>query len=165
MAHMATREDIHAIRSFKEKLLATAANYEALAAKARAEAADYEIAERVLLKISGANGDGRPSVTEMTRSNDDVGAADGVRKPPSIPTLPAMITEGLTIAHKNGLPGLEPSGALEFIRTRYWADVKGPDVSSTMWRMWKDGRLTKPDENSPLYTLLLADLPISGNAA
>ena len=28
-----------------------------------------------------------------------------------------------------------------------------PDIGSTAWRMWKDGRLAKPDENSSLYVI------------
>ncbi|MGD1015654.1 MAG: hypothetical protein ABR863_04340 [Roseiarcus sp.] len=141
--------DISAIRAAKDKLLATAAHYEELAAKARAEVADYETAERVWLKISAGQGNGSAAAPE----SDDATESDATGKPPGIPTVPAMITEALTIAHKNHLPGLEPSGVVEHIRANYWPDVKGPDVASTMWRMWKAGRLAKPDENSPIYRL------------
>jgi hypothetical protein len=145
--------DLQTIRAAKDKLLASAANYEELAAKARAEAADYETAERVLLKLSGNKGNGSAALTDEAARGE--GAPDGsdAGKPAGIPTVPAMIIEACTNAARGRLAGLEPSDVTEFIRQKYWPDVRGPDVASTMWRMWKDGRLAKPNESSPIYRL------------
>lgn len=139
--------DIKAIRAAKDKLLATAAHYDELAANARADAGEYEIAERVLLKLAPG------PVDSLAESKIVPNGMTGDGKPPGIPTVPTMIIEALTIAQKNRLDGLEPSGVVEHIRSNYWPGVKGPDVASTMWRMWKDERLDKPDENSPVYRL------------
>jgi hypothetical protein len=143
--------DIKAIRAAKDKLLATAAHYDELAAKARADAGEYEIAERVLLKLSPGPVDGlaEPEIIPNGLTGDG--------KPPGIPTVPTMIIEALTIAQKNRLDGLEPSGVVEHIRSNYWPSVKGADVASTMWRMWKDKRLAKTAENSPVYSLPSAE--------
>ncbi len=31
--------------------------------------------------------------------------------------------------------------------------ARSPDVGSTAWRMWKDGRLTRPSDDPALYGL------------
>jgi len=137
--------DINTIRREKEKLLATAARYDALAAKARSEAADYEAAERVWLKLANETPD--TVLIEGTIQSEDVDQG----KPAGIPTLPEMIIEAMRA--DNSGAGIQPSAALNFIRQKYWATVKGADVSSTMWRMAQEGRLFKPMKNAPIYRL------------
>jgi hypothetical protein len=142
---MVQQPDINTIRREKEKLLATAARYDALAAKARAEAADYEAAERVWLKLVSEPPDIAMIEGKITSEGTDQG------KPLGIPTLPEMIIEAMRA--DNGGGGIQPSAALSFIRQKYWPTVKGADVSSTMWRMAQEGRLFKPMKNAPVYRL------------
>lgn len=52
------------------------------------------------------------------------------------------------------LGGMEPKNVAKVIADKWWPDIKGTYVSTTMWRMAqpKDGRLHK-DDDSPVYTL------------
>ena len=114
-----TAADLQTIRAAKDKLLATAAHYDELAAKARSEAVEYEIAERVFLKFAPIEPVAENNTSDIAPNGltgDSVTPNTDQGKPPGIPTVPAMITEALTIAQKNRLDGLEPSGVVEHIR-------------------------------------------------
>src|SRR5208283_6170789 len=143
-----TAPSLRAIRAKKEALLATAAKYEAAALKARAEAADYEAAERVWLKL----------IPGQEVSEDDVAKPAGVgkaflsvgggpyvqvgepmvahSKPLDVPPVPEMIIEALGFANRP----MTPNELLAFVRSKYWSTARNTDVGSTAWRMWKDGR-------------------------
>jgi hypothetical protein len=152
----ATAHQLKTIRAKKQAALSLVARHEELAAKARAEAVDYEAAERVLLRLFG-DGDSRAGGLLRTLSAVIEEAAEpdekAQGKPPGVPPVPDMILESLHAATEDGAPGLTPTGMLSFIKGKYWPQARSVDVSSTAWRMWKDGRLTKPDENSPIYGL------------
>jgi hypothetical protein len=138
---------LQAIRSRKNELLSTAAKYDSLAAKARTEAADYEAAERVWLKMFPSPD--RSATVERTppEAGATTGAdTEGLGKKPGSPPITQMIIEALTDAANNGAPGLTPSGILSFVQAKYWPGAKNADVGSTAWRMWKHGRLTRPRE-------------------
>jgi len=162
---------LQTIRSKRNELLSTAAKYEALAAKARAEAADYEAAERVWLKLlpeQEGEGSGirmKPPPATLSIDSDkalvSIGGGPFVStsslavprsKPTEIPSVPDMIIEALTEANDRlNVDSLTPSAILSFVQQKYWPDAKSADVGSTAWRMWKDGRLTRPQEG--LYGL------------
>ena len=150
---MTAPPDIATIRREKERLLAAAARYDALAAKARAEAADYEAAERVWIKLAqGTLGSEMLNAAMIGGGAEVVGNEEVDQgKPAGIPTLPEMIIEAMRA--DNGGGGIQPSAALSFIRQKYWPTVKSADVSSTMWRMAQEGRLFKPMKNAPIYRL------------
>jgi hypothetical protein len=173
---MSQTPSLQTIRAKKEALLASATQYDALAAKARAEAADYEAAERVWLKLTQEPSDGvalsGSEIAQPTRLHgiSDVSvmggpyekvapktAADGSgtihAKPPDAPRVPEMITYLLRQAEKDGKQGLTPSELLTHVQLTWWPEAKNSDVGSTAWRMWRDGRLAKPNPDSPIYAL------------
>jgi hypothetical protein len=151
--------------------------HEALAAKVRAEAADYEAAERVWLKMvpqspsmtvcppprfSGQrpvlgpinSPDGMTTSTPFIVNSARIMTGPAVaRKPSGIPTAPEMIIEALTAAAERGMAGMTPFDLLGYVKQKYGPDANNSDVGSTAWRLWKDGRLMKPDPDSPLYGL------------
>jgi hypothetical protein len=140
---------LQTIRSKRNELLASAAKYDALAEKARKEAADYEAAERVWLKLFPQEAESYHVVPRSSLPVDDLAEAQTIlRKPLNVPSVPDMIITALTEA--DGRP-LSPNALLTFVQTRYWPEARTADVGSTAWRMWKDGRLTRPAQG--LYAL------------
>jgi hypothetical protein len=141
---------LQAIRAKKNELLSAAAKYDALADKARKEAADFEAAERVWFKMMPdlIESDGvvveAPPGTGKSRAGRLLEALQ--RKPAGIPPVPEMIIEALTESAERGAPGLTPMGLLSFIQAKHWPEAQSGDVGSTAWRMWKDGRLSRPHE-------------------
>jgi len=157
--------NLAAIRAEKERLLAKAADLESAAAKARAEAEDYEAAERVWLKLSSVkpiapNADG---AADKIAPNGAINTGARNANPPSgkpsgVPPVPEMIIEALREAEAAGKHGLSPADMLAFVQRKYWPGAANSDVGSTAWRMWKkDGRLRKPDPKGSIYTLARPD--------
>jgi hypothetical protein len=140
MLPMSQTPTLQTIRAKKDALLASAARYDAMAQKARAEAADYEAAERVWLKMSPHEDHER---SEQERVADKIlnEVVTVVRKPANTPPVPEMIIEELRAAGPQGKTAAE---LLELIQKAYWPDATSSDVGSTAWRMWKDGRLVRP---------------------
>ena len=100
-----------------------------------------------------ADGD-KAQMTPDERIMNGIGNVVEVRrKPPGVPPVPDMILEALREAKDAGKPGLNPQAMVQFVRSKYWKEAGNPDIGSTAWRMWKDGRLAKPDENSSLYMI------------
>ena len=141
---------------------------EELAAKARADAAEFEAAERVWMKLFGpdspddllSDGD-QTMVTTISQMSDaerrsigaDANLIEVRRKPSGLPPVPEMILEALRLSESEGRAGMNPQAMVSYVRSKYWPEATNPDIGSTMWRMWKDGRLAKPDENSSLYII------------
>jgi hypothetical protein len=144
---------LQTIRAKKEALLGSAAKYDALAAKARSEAADYEAAERVWLKLAPAAQEGEESASAGPIARLFIShSSEAHSKPENLPPVPDMIIEALTEAANNlNVDGLTPSALLVFVRQKYWPTAKSADVGSTAWRMWREGRLRRPTEG--LYAL------------
>ena len=142
------------IRAKKQELASKIASAESALEKMRLEFKDYEAAERVWLSLSGGSEDDRDVVEEvMNGLHEGLEKKALKRKPSGIPQMPEMILESLALAIESGSPGLEPSGMLSYVQQTYWPDATPPDVASTAWRMWKMGRLAKPNKDSPIYTL------------
>ena len=72
--------------------MASAAKYEALASQARAEAADYEAAERVWLLLAPED-----TLDDEAKESAVCGQTftTNFRKPSSVPSVPDMIVESL----------------------------------------------------------------------
>ena len=89
---------LEAIRSKKEAFLASAAKYEALASQARAEAADYEAAERVWLLLAPED-----TLDDEAKESAYAGklSTTNFRKPSSVPSVPDMIVEFLRDSSSN----------------------------------------------------------------
>lgn len=112
-----------------------------------AELAELDTAERVMARLSGAKwvapskaNQQEPTIVPPTISKGE---------PPLTEKIIAVVSE----AHRRGLKGLEPKDVYDAIIAKGWsADVAA--VRSTTWRIWKHGgRLSKPDPDSPLYTV------------
>ncbi len=100
---------LETIRRRKNELLSVAAKYDGLAARARAEAADYEAAERVWLRmmpgaatvtVAGAETSVNmivkvPPESSKSRAGQLI---ERLRKPTGTPPMPDMIIEALTDA-------------------------------------------------------------------
>jgi hypothetical protein len=159
--------NLRVIRTKKQELLAAAARYDELSAKARAEAAEFDAAERVWMKLFGSDNpsdllsDGDQAMAAISQMSDaerqSIGADGNLieirRKPSGLPPVPEMILEALRLAESEGKAGMSPQAMVSYVRNKYWPEATNPDIGSTMWRMWKDGRLAKPDENSSVYVI------------
>ncbi len=62
-------------------------------------------------------------------------------KPADLRTNAAMILDVLEEAARCGIRQLRPREVTEAIRRNWWPTVKGPAISTVMWRMAKDGEL------------------------
>jgi hypothetical protein len=166
--------NLRVIRTKKQELLAAAARYDELSAKARAEAAEFDAAERVWMKLFGADSspsEGAHNEQDQSRNqmpeslaqmpgldlrsvrSDSDNGGEARRKPSGLPPVPEMILEALRLAEAEGKAGMNPQAMVSYVRSKYWSEATNPDIGSTMWRMWKDGRLAKPDENSSVYVI------------
>jgi hypothetical protein len=72
------------------------------------------------------------------------------RKPANIPPMSEMIETAIKEAVGEGRKGMEPREMTEFIRNKWWPNVKGESVSPIAWRMSKNGQLKK---DGALYKL------------
>jgi hypothetical protein len=64
-------------------------------------------------------------------------------KPVGIPTMPAMIVTALKEAREDGRKGMEPKDIAAFIARRWWPTVTINAVGPIVWRMYKQGKLSK----------------------
>ena len=111
-----------------------------------AELVDLATAERVIARLTGAE---RPTVgTGHSEKSPEVSGA----KPSDIPTMPQMITEVLSKAHRRGRISMTPKEIAAEIAESLWPEVQGEAVSSIVWRMWKRGQLSKHADG--LYALV-----------
>ncbi len=99
------------------------------------ELVELDTAERVISRLSGAERGTPGAADEHEPETPPVG------KPEGIPTMPEMITEALTAAGP-GI-GVRPKQIRNWIARTYWSGVRGENVSSILWRMWKRGELGK----------------------
>lgn len=80
------------------------------------------------------------------------------RKPKGIPTIYIMT---VTILRESNRVWLEGSEILSAIRSRWWPSAEPVDVSPTLWRLAKEGKLLKQNTS---YGLPQAD-PVSADPA
>jgi hypothetical protein len=137
------------IRDKKQAIVRQIERQEEALAKLRAQLADFEAAERVLIAI----GDDQEETITHTTNGAGQGQAVGNRKPTGLRPVPEMIINALEEARSDGRHGLAPAELLSFVRERYWADAQQSDIGSTAWRMWKVKRLKKPDAKKSIYSL------------
>jgi hypothetical protein len=62
-------------------------------------------------------------------------------KPEGTPTVRKMVAAALEDAASRGLHQLRPRDITEYIRKKWWPSVESSSVTSTVWRMAKDGKL------------------------
>jgi len=133
------------VRERLEEVRDLISRYSAAISMLKREEQDLEIAVQVmdgLLK--------RPAYRAMLPPIEATADTVEPTKPVGIPTVPNMIMEALLVASDNGMYGMEPSHVTAFIRDNYWPSVQSQNVAPTMWRMARDGKLTK---NGSVYSL------------
>jgi len=112
-----------------------------------AELVELDTAGRVMARLSGAK---RAAPGEANKQEQAVVPPKVASKePPLTDKIVAVVSE----AHRQGRKGLEPKEIFDAIIAKGWAaDLAA--VRSTTWRIWnKHGRLSKPDPDSPLYSV------------
>jgi hypothetical protein len=123
-----------------ERLKLSMAQYEA-------ELVELDTAERVMDRLSGAKwvAPGEANKQEQAIVPPKVAS----KEPPLTDKIVAVVSE----AHRQGRKGLEPKEIFDAIIAKGWAaDLAA--VRSTTWRIWKHGgRLSKPNADSPLYSV------------
>jgi hypothetical protein len=140
---------ISIIRDKKRHLSRQIERGEETLARLRVQFADFETAERVLIAL----GDNQEEEETIAHVTNGAGQAVKGRKPVDLPSVSAMIMQALQKAREDGRTGLAPVELLSFVQEKYWPDAQPNDVGSTAWRMWKAGRLVKPDEKASVYSL------------
>jgi hypothetical protein len=85
--------------------------------------------------------------TPSIRSNAEIPPTNGAkhqtrqqRKPAGLPTIVDMIV-GVLRNDDTPEEGITPSEITDFIRNRWWPDVRTVQISSTVWKLAKEGRL------------------------
>jgi hypothetical protein len=123
-----------------ERLKLTIGEYEA-------ELAELDTVERVMARLSGAKRVATGPANQQQPT--PVQQKAPVKEPPLTEKIVVVVAE----AHRRGLKGLEPKEIYDAIVAKGWtADLSA--VRSTTWRIWnKHGRLSKPDPDSPLYSV------------
>jgi hypothetical protein len=145
---------ISLIREKKRHLSRQIERGEETLARLRAQVADFETAERVLIAL-GDSPEEEETIAHVTNGAGQSQAAKS-RKPTGLPAISTMIMQALEKAREDGHTGLAPIELLSFVQEHYWPGAQPGDVGSTAWRMWKAGRLVKPDEKSSIYSLPIA---------
>jgi hypothetical protein len=140
------------IRDKKRRLSRQIERGEETIARLRAQVADFEAAERVLIALGDSPEEEEEAIVHVTNGAAQSKTAKG-RKPAGLPAISAMIMQVLEKAREEGRGGLAPNELLAFVQEQYWPDAQPSDVGSTAWRMWKAERLVKPDEKSSIYSL------------
>ncbi|QSF54654.1 hypothetical protein [Brevundimonas fontaquae] len=121
-------------------------------ASLRAEAAELEVAQRVLarLHVDDEADDADLSRAVVPRPEAFLPTGGTRRKPTSLPAVTDMILKVLENAEKAGIDGLEPRIILAEIQRVWWPDASSESVGPIAWRMSQQGRLRK---DGPVYSL------------
>ncbi|MGB8899867.1 MAG: hypothetical protein WCC90_11850 [Methylocella sp.] len=141
------------IRDKKQHLSRQIERAEETIARLRAQFADFETAERVLIALGDSPEEEEETIAHTTNGAAQSHAAKCRKKPTGLPAISAMIMQALEKAKEDGHAGLAPNELLSFVQEHYWQDAQPSDVGSTAWRMWKAERLVKPDKKSSIYSL------------
>lgn len=128
-----------------------------------AEEAELEMAEKVILRLMGAIGHNTGAPVAATASEFSRG--ETVKRKPRVGRpLTEVIMEIMREWHGSG--GMEPKQAVHTVRERWKPDADGTIVSTTFWRLMKQGHLVK-DEGSSVYRLaekeMAGDVPPPGS--
>jgi hypothetical protein len=107
------------------------------------QAAEFEIAERVLLSLGGDDDD---EDQDGNKPKEETAPA----KPRRIPSTPDMIVEAIRNVQPMLGSGILPSNILDFIRSKWWPEAQPKDINPVAWRMAREGRLSKIGGNYAL---------------
>ncbi len=149
--------DIERIRSRRQGIEREIKDAKLRISALTSEDQELEIAERVILRLSGSGTHGHSILPALRQEAHGVAAAlreKGITsKPSDTPTMPEMITEVLQYAKLQGRTGLEPKEMAEYIAGKWWPEVSVNNVGPIAWRMMKRGQLIKPSKDAPRYSL------------
>lgn len=160
--------DIERVQSRRRKIEREIKDAKLRISALTSEDQELEIAERVILRLSGNGNYGNSTLPSLRQEAH--GVVGGVKeeeitgKPSNTPTMPFMITEALQYARYRGKVGLEPKEMTEYIAGKWWPDVTINNVGPIAWRMWKRGEVKKSDSTYSLPRDETPDPPESGAA-
>jgi hypothetical protein len=123
---MSNNPSIRALEDHRAAIKQEMAKHQAELDRLAAELAEADTAERVLKRI-GAAPASKGGAASHSRGNGSV---------------PAAMTEKIIAVVAEGNVK-QPADVLQTIRERWLPDVEGNDVRPTLWRLVKDGRITK----------------------
>lgn len=145
--------EMHLILTRRREVEQEIARAKAVIALGQKELLELDMAGAVVARLSGASwppsgeDNGRPATevrlpgpAELTMTAD---APKVVAK-----SLPEMIEEVLSKAHRRGLRMMEPKEIKQEIINTLDPNVRPEAVSSISWRMWKRGQLEKVEGTS-----------------
>jgi hypothetical protein len=113
----------------------------------KVELAELQTAERVLNRLSGANG------AVVSAQDKPAAAATAIPVSPHL-TMPQMIVQILAEAQfQEGRIGLTPKEINSRVEKKFGISGKAEQVSSICWRMFDRGNLKKPDKDRAVYSL------------
>lgn len=137
-----TNEPLDMIVKRRNEIAAAISDYTTKIDDLRKELPDLDVAERVLKRLSPSADEGPITTVFMTLGAQLAEKDANKIKPADIPTMPEMIIEAIkNIDH--GHVGLMPADVVKYIAHTYWSGVRPELVGPIMWRMAKEGRLSK----------------------
>lgn len=155
--------DIERIRSRRQGIEREIKDAKLRISALTSEDQELEIAERVILRLSGSGTHGHSILPALRQEAHGVVGASREKgitsKPSDTPTMPEMITEALQYAKLRGRRGLEPKEMAEYIAGKWWPEVSINNVGPIAWRMMKRRQLTKRSKDDPLYSLPSDETP------
>lgn len=139
--------DITTIQNRRAEVEQQIARYDKALADLKTELEELAVAERVLLRLSGAKraelgAADKPDETPTTKA-----------KPDGLPTVRAMILEAMGFAEQRGRKGMSPSEIRAYIQNRHWPDMPSSQVYSNVSRMVHETNDLVKDEESGCYRL------------
>lgn len=160
--------DIERIRSRREEIEREKKDAVLRISALTSEDQELEIAERVILRLSGRGNHAHSILPSLRQEAHGVvgGPKEGevVSKPAGTPTMPEMITEALRFARFVDKSGLTPKEMTKYIAGKWWPEVSMIHVGPIAWRMMKRGQLTKRSKDDSMYSLPNDESPGAGTS-
>jgi len=137
---------LRVIRERRAVIAREVADLDLRAGVLRAEDARLEIAEEVLVDLTGASPtlrDHKDAAKGRRRKKTRAGRAKSPPRPAHIPDTPTMIIGVLRMASSLGRQVLRAEEIRKQISEKYWPGVQIDAIGPTAWRMAQDGRLLR----------------------
>ena len=116
------------------------------------ELTELAMAEKVIARLTGASRDRTVTAVAKPAARPHVAAKKSPKRSYGKRPLAEVIMEIMKESATLGVIRMEPKDALELARARWKQDAEPQAVSTTFWRMMKQGLLEK-DEGTSFYRL------------
>jgi hypothetical protein len=131
------RQDLELIQQRKKQVAERLAKLDRERAELVQEMSDLAVTERTLARLLHVD---LPEQEKNTPSKFAIR-----KKPDGIPTVYEMTVALLLEARKTGQSWVEPQEIVRGIREKWWPDVESNDVNPTLWRLYRNQKLSKKD--------------------